>query len=77
MILGGGKMSKHIVKFKLDGKHRQRTIEANDIYDAERQVRKMMNVPERSRRLFVKTIKVGRREYQVFGSTLWSEEWEI
>lgn len=63
-------MRKHLVKFKLNGSERQRTVMAENIYAAERTVREMMGVSERSKQMFVKTIKAGRTEYQVFGSVL-------
>lgn len=66
-------MKKHLVKFTFDGKAKQRTVMANDIYEAERQVRKELKLSDMSRLLYVKTIKCGRYEYQVFGSTLYSE----
>ena len=63
-------MKKYLVKFNLCGKSRQRTVKANNIYEAERLVRNELLIPERSDSLFVKTIKCGRAEYQVFGTTL-------
>ena len=66
-------MKKHLVKFKINGKTKQRTVVANDIYEAERLVRKEFGLSDMSRMLYVKTIKCGRYEYQVFGSTLYSE----
>ena len=66
-------MKKHLVKFKVFGERKQRTVMAEDIYSAERQVRKEFGLSDLSRMLFVSTIKCGRCEYQVFGSTLYSE----
>lgn len=66
-------MKKHLVKFTFEGKQKQKTVMANDIYEAERLVRKQLDLSDKSRMLFVKTIKCGRHEYQVFGSTLYSE----
>lgn len=64
---------KHLVKFTFGGKNKQKTVMANDIYEAERLVRKSLGLTDMSRLLHVRTIKCGRREYQVFGSTLYSE----
>lgn len=61
---------KHLIKYKLDGKSKQKLIEAKDIYEAERRIRKINNVFEDSERLYIKTIKVGRTEYQINGTTL-------
>lgn len=66
-------MKKHLVKFKVFGERKQRTVMAEDIYSAERQVRKEFGLSDLSKMLFVSTIKCGRYEYQVFGSTLYSE----
>ena len=64
------RVKKHLIKFKFYGKHRQKTIKATDIYEAEKELRKMLMISEYSDVLFVKTIKCGRTEYQVFGSVL-------
>lgn len=66
-------MKKHLVKFKVFGERKQRTVMAEDIYSAERQVRKEFGLSDLSRMMFVSTIKCGRTEYQVFGSTLYSD----
>lgn len=66
-------MKKHLVKFVYNGKAKQRTVMANDIYEAERLVRNELNLSDTSRALYVKTIKCGRYEYQVFGSVLFSD----
>lgn len=66
-------MKKHLVKFTVNGMAKQRTVMANDIYEAERLVRKEFGLSNMSRLMYVKTIKCGRCEYQVFGSTLYSE----
>lgn len=66
-------MKKHLVKFVYNGKSKQRTVMANDIYEAERKVRKEFGLTDTSTLLYVKTIKCGRYEYQVFGSTLFSD----
>ncbi len=63
-------MRKHLVKFKMDGVRKQRTVEAESIYEAERIVRKENKVTENSMRIEILTIKAGRTEYQVFGTTL-------
>ena len=64
------RVKKHLIKFKFYGKHRQKTIKATDIYEAEKELRKMLMISEWSDELFVKTIKWGRTECQVFGSVL-------
>ena len=53
-------MKKHLVKFTFEGKNKQRTVVANDIYEAEKLVRKQLGLSEKSKMLFVKTIKCGR-----------------
>lgn len=66
-------MKKHLVKFLYEGKSKQRTVMTNDIYEAERVVRKELGLSDVSRLIYIKTIKCGRYEYQVFGSTLYSD----
>lgn len=61
---------KYLVKFKLDGNRKQKTIESDSIYNAERTIRKENYVSEYSKRIEVITIKCGRREYQVNGTVL-------
>lgn len=61
---------KHLVKFKLDGNRKQKTIESDSIYNAEREIRKQNYVSEYSKRIEVITIKCGRKEYQVNGTVL-------
>lgn len=63
-------MKKHLVKFKVFGERKQRTVMAEDIYSAERQVRKEFGLSDYSQMMHIFTIKCGRTEYQVFGSTL-------
>lgn len=63
-------MKKHLVKFKIDGVSKQRTVVTDSIYNAERAIRKEFGLTDGSGRLYVKTIKCGRTEYQVFGSVL-------
>ena len=54
----------------MGGSRKQKTLLASDIYDAERQLRKIHHVGEYNNFLVIKTIKVGRTEYIVNGSTL-------
>ncbi len=61
---------KHIVKFKIWGERKQRTVEANNIYDAERKVRNKFRIGEYSTAMQVQTIKAGRRIYEVNGTVL-------
>lgn len=63
-------MKKHLVRFKLYGERRQRTLEAQDIYDAERKLRKEFGLSEYSSAMTISTIKCGRTEYQVNGTVL-------